>query len=321
MIAFIAIGRNEGERLKRCLAALRAEGDRIVYVDSGSSDGSVDAAASLGCDVVVLAPDAPFTAARARNAGFERSVHRWPEATHVMFIDGDCVIAAGFTAAASSALDGNPDWGIVAGRVRELQRDKTVYNRVCDMEWAAPVGEVRAVGGIFMTRASLFREVGGFNAGVIAAEDDELCIRVRAAGYAVRRIEPGMCFHDAAMTRFSQWWRRAYRAGHAFAQVGSMHKGYFAAERRRAYAWGLALPALSLAAAPFTKGASLMALALYPASFFRTRFNLVKGGAASEDASIYAAFLTLSKFPNFAGIADYWRKRLFARPVSIVEYK
>lgn len=321
MTGFVAIGRNEGERLKRCLASLARESGKVVYVDSGSTDGSIEAAAAFGCEIVSLSKDAPFTAARARNAGFERLIRRWPDAPCVMFIDGDCELAPGFVWQASAALEREPGLGIVAGRVRERERERTIYNRVCDLEWATPVGAVAAVGGIFMIRAPVFSAVGGFDPSVIAAEDDELCVRVREAGHAIRRIDADMCFHDAAMTRFSQWWRRAYRAGHAFAQVGAMHKGYFAAERRRAFAWALVLPAAIAATAPFTKGASLFALLLYPASLLRTRAKLVKSGADAKDASIYAAFLTLSKFPNFLGIADYWRKRLLGQPVAIVEYK
>ena len=59
-----------GLRLKRCLASL-ATGGPVVYVDSGSTDGS-DAvrARESGADVIELDMSIPFTAARARNAGF-----------------------------------------------------------------------------------------------------------------------------------------------------------------------------------------------------------------------------------------------------------
>src|SRR5215475_7559873 len=67
----VAIGRNEGDRLVRCLRSL-TKASKIIYVDSGSSDNSVREARSLGADVVELDPTTPFTAARARNAGFER---------------------------------------------------------------------------------------------------------------------------------------------------------------------------------------------------------------------------------------------------------
>ncbi|MBI1366207.1 MAG: glycosyltransferase [Alphaproteobacteria bacterium] len=320
-LGFVAIGRNEGERLKRCLDSLPCDDHPVVYVDSGSSDGSVEAARASGAVVVELDPSKPFTAARARNEGFNRLLEIAPQTEFVMFIDGDCELAPGFAAAALAAFENAADIGVVSGRCRERNRDATIYNRLCDLEWAGPIGEIRATGGIFMIRRALFEQIGGFDPAIIAAEDDELCIRAREAGARIWRVGADMCFHDAGMTRFGQWWRRAVRAGHAYAQLGAVHGGYFAPERWRAIGWGLVLPLAALAGVPLTGGWSLAALLLYPASFIRTRRNLVRQGATPDDAGLSAAFLTLSKFPNLIGMADYWRKRLFRRHVGIVEYK
>src|SRR6476660_3526039 len=71
-VAVVAIGRNEGERLQRCLESVRPQCETIVYVDSGSDDGSVDLARGLGVEVVELDMSIPFTAARARNEGLRR---------------------------------------------------------------------------------------------------------------------------------------------------------------------------------------------------------------------------------------------------------
>ena len=51
-IGAVASGRNEGERLEACLKALVDDVDHMVYVDSGSTDGSRDLARSLGVEVV-----------------------------------------------------------------------------------------------------------------------------------------------------------------------------------------------------------------------------------------------------------------------------
>ncbi len=320
-IGFVAIGRNEGERLKRCLTSLKRQSDRVCYVDSGSADDSVEYARGLGVCVELLSTDEPFTAARARNAGFAALLEQWPETKLVMFIDGDCELADDFSGAAVGAFMENPDIGIVTGRCRELRPEETIYNRLCDMEWNGPVGEIDACGGIFMTRKEVFRHVNGFNPAVIAAEDDEFSIRVRGSGARIVRIDHDMCFHDADMHRFGQWWRRAVRAGYAYAQVGEMHSGYFAAPRRRAWAWGLVLPALVLLAAPLTGGWSLVLLLLYPLSFLRTRSRLIRDGAKPAHAGLFAGFLTLSKFPNLIGMLNYRRKRMQGRDVAIVEYK
>ncbi|MHA7872532.1 MAG: glycosyltransferase family 2 protein [Hyphococcus sp.] len=320
-VGFVAIGRNEGERLRRCLLSLKQQSDRIVYVDSGSDDDSVAFAHGAGAIVVNLSTDEPFTAARARNAGFKALQARWPQTQYVVFIDGDCELAEAFPSAALSAFDGNDDIGVVTGRCRELRPDATIYNRLCEMEWNGPVGDIEACGGIFMARTHVFTEAGGFNPSVIAAEDDEFSLRVRARGFRIVRIDTDMYFHDADMHCFGQWWRRAVRAGYAYAQVGEMHPGYFAAPRRRAWAWGLALPAAIVLLAPFTSGWSIMLLGLYLVSFWRTRRRLIAEGAEPPHAGLFAGFLTLSKFPNLIGILDYKRKRLLGRDIAIVEYK
>ena len=320
-IGFVAIGRNEGERFKRCLLSLKKAASRIVYVDSGSGDGSVAFAKGEGVEVIELDCAAPFTAARARNAGFDALFKAWPDTDYVMFIDGDCELASGFATEAVKALTHDPSLGAVTGRCRERFPDATIYNRICDMEWDGPVGEIKACGGIFMVRADSFNAVHGFNPTVIAAEDDDFCIRLRETGVKIVRLGRDMCFHDADIHRFGQWWRRMVRAGHAFAQVGELHPGYFAAERRRAWLWGLVLPAAAIIAAPFTYGASLALLLLYPVSLWKTRRGLIARGAAPEHATLAAKFLTLSKFPNVIGLLDYKRKQLTGRHIGIVEYK
>ncbi len=40
MLGVVVIGRNEGERLRRCLESVLGATPGVVYVDSGSSDGS-----------------------------------------------------------------------------------------------------------------------------------------------------------------------------------------------------------------------------------------------------------------------------------------
>lgn len=320
-IAIVLIGRNEGVRLEPGLRSAAALGGPTVYVDSGSTDDSVAIARRAGADIVVLSDDKPFSAARGRNAGFRRIIETFPDTQFILFMDGDCEIVADFVATAHAIMQAEPDVGLVAGRTRERFRDETVYNLVCDMEWDCPTGDVAATAGRFLARVAATADIGGFDPSVIAAEDDDFCIRMRAAGWRVRQIADDMCIHDAAMTRFGQWWRRAFRAGHGYEQVASLHEGYFAAPRRRAVLWGGALPAAAILLAPFTGGFSFALFLLYPLSFARTAFNLVRGGAALRDAMIYSGFLTISKFPNLLGMISYRRKAHSSGKVTIVEYK
>ena len=186
-------------------------GFAIVYVDSDSADGSVELARSLGAEVVQLDLTRPFTAARARNEGFERLSQINPDMRFVQFVDGDCEVAKGWIATALQVLQENPEVGVVCGRRRERFPEQTVYNHLADLEWDSPVGEAKACGGDAMMRVEAIRKVGGYNPLIIAAEDDEVCLRIRREGWKVLRLDCEMTLHDMAMTRFGQWWRRSTR--------------------------------------------------------------------------------------------------------------
>ena len=320
-MGFVAIGRNEGARIGASIAALMRHGSRVLYVDSGSEDDSVSIAKSQGAKVLQLSSDKPFTAARARNEGAAELTHLWPDTEFIMFIDGDCELIDGFVVAAIEFMTQNNAVGIVTGRCKEKHPDATIYNRMCDMEWNGPIGEIDACGGIFIIRKQAFESIGGFNAALVAGEEPELCLRLKEQNLRIHRIAHDMCFHDANMTKFGQWWRRALRAGVSYAQVSDIHEGAYQAERRRAWLWAAVLPALILLSASFTYGLSLVLIGLYAVSFWKTRRDLIRTGAAAKHATLHAAFLVLSKFPNLAGMLSYYLKRFRRRPVHIIEYK
>ena len=189
-VGVVAIGRNEGERLERCLNSLR--GLPLVYVDSGSSDNSVAFARSVGAQCVELDMTRPFTAARARNTGFRALLERYPDLTWVMFVDGDCEVQPNWLMQALEVAEKDPKIAAVCGRRRERFPSSSLYNEMCDIEWNTPVGDAKACGGDAMMRVSAFREVGGFDAAVIAGEEPELCVRLRRKGWKIRRIDAEM---------------------------------------------------------------------------------------------------------------------------------
>lgn len=325
-LGFVAIGRNEGDRLVRCLDSLRATGAPIVYVDSGSTDGSVACARAAGAGVVELPTDQPFTAARARNAGFERLLADHPALPLVHFIDGDCELVPGWIDAALAAIAQSPTLAVVCGRRVERFPDASIYNRLCDIEWDTPVGPAKACGGDALFRVAAFQQVGGFNPAVIAGEEPELCVRLRAAGWEVRRLAHDMTLHDAAITRFSQWWRRAVRAGHAYAQGAALHgkppERLGVREIRSTLAWSLGPPVLALALAWPTRGLSLLLLPLaYGSLFLRVALRQQRQGRPAAHARLYAAFIVLAKFAMLRGAAKFWFSSISGRRSAIIEYK
>jgi GT2 family glycosyltransferase len=325
-VAVVAIGRNEGERLKQCLRAALRDAPTVVYVDSGSADGSAEYTRFVGCRVVKLDASRPFSAARARNEGFACVMEHAPDTPYVQFLDGDCELEEGWIEQAVNTLEEKSDVGVVCGRVREMYPEASVFNRLCNLEWQQPAGEVRTSGGRFMARARAFQEVGGFRPDVIAAEDDEFSIRVRRQGWKILMIDAPMASHDAAITSFGQWWRRNRRAGHAYAQVAALHGGgderYFVRDRRRILIWGLALPVAALAVAPFTHCISLLVLlCAYALQFAHIVRGCRKRGWATRDAWAYGFFTVISRFPALQGLLEYYWRRMRRRSMTIIEYK
>jgi len=325
-VGAVVIGRNEGERLRRCLASVRRVVEDIVYVDSGSVDGSVDLARSMGAVAVLLDSTTPFTAARARNAGVAELRRVAPGVTLVQFIDGDCELDPQWIARAVDAIEMWDRTAVVCGRRRERHRDATIYNRLCDIEWNTPIGEANACGGDSLVRLAPFTEAGGFRSDLIAGEEPELSLRLRERGWKIRRIDAEMTVHDAAMTRASQWWKRAVRAGFAYAEGNSLHGHRPSRYRRRELwsivLWALVLPVLAVVAAWFTLGISLVLLAgAYALLWLKIYGSQLKRCGTSFDANLYAASCVVGKFANLVGVLSYHWHRWRGTKRAIIEYK
>jgi glycosyltransferase involved in cell wall biosynthesis len=324
-IGVVAIGRNEGQRLRRCLESVLAQVAAVVYVDSGSTDRSVRMARDLGVEVVELDLAVPFTAARARNAGICRLKEIRPEVKFVQVVDGDCEIVDGWLEHARTTMETDPKAAIVCGRRRERERQASVYNTLCDMEWDTPIGEATACGGDALIRLDAYYAVGGYNVSLIAGEEPEMCFRLRRAGWRILRVDRDMTLHDAQMTRFAQWWTRAVRCGHAYAEGRAMHgdtrQHYRVHEMRSIIEWAMLLPLLAFGLAWFTWGASLSLLGGYVLLWDRVRRQRMESGDGREDAALYARYCVLAKFAQLIGAGRYWWNRLQGRTSAIIEYK
>ena len=325
-IGVVAIGRNEGERIKRCLRSAVACTDRVVYVDSGSTDGSVEFAESIGVEVVDLDTSIPFTAARARNAGIERLREKWEGLRYVQVLDGDCELRDGWVKTAYEFLEANTSAAVVCGRRRERHPEQTVYNHLCDLEWDTPVGQARSCGGDALFRLEHFHQVGGYNPSVIAGEEPELCVRLRQAGFEVYRIDHEMTWHDASMTTLSQFLKRAKRAGHAYAQGAHMHgappERHNVRPTRSAITWGVVLPLLALLLAYWTYGLSiLMYLLLAVLQWWRIRSNDLRRGRSPRDAGLMARYIMIAKFAQAQGVLLFHWRRLTGKQATLIEYK
>ncbi|MCE9529774.1 MAG: glycosyltransferase [Planctomycetes bacterium] len=322
-IGVVVIGRNEGERLIRCLRTLNPAALPIVYVDSGSTDGSPVAARALGVEVVSLDLSIVFTAARARNSGTERLLQLAPEIEYVQFVDGDCEVASDWLEKAAKFLDEHPKAAVACGRRRERHPERSVYNRLCDIEWETPIGEAAACGGDALMRVTAFQQVAGFNSTLIAGEEPELCVRLRRAGWTINRLDAEMTLHDAAMTRFGQWWKRAVRCGFAYSLGAHLHgappERHYIRERRRFMIWGFLVPVLILATAWPSDGWSLFGFAIYPLQVARIARKI--RGRSTGDSIAFGISCMASKVPEFIGWCRFQVSCLRRGPARIIEYK
>ena len=321
-VGVVAIGRNEGERLRRCLTSAVREARHLLYVDSGSSDSSIALAQSLGVETLALDPATPFSAARARNEGREwlRQMHR--EVQYVQFVDGDCELCEGWLAAAAEFLDTHDDAAVVSGRLREKRPEASLFNMLIEFEWDLPTGEVKNCGGIAMMRATAFDAVQGFRTDLIAGEEPELCLRLMRKGWRIWRLDEDMALHDLAIERFSQWWKRGLRGGYAFAEGVALHgappERHNVREYRSILLWGLGLPLATLALIVSCGAWGAALLALYPLQVVRLA---LRGKRSARENWLRGLFLVIGKFPEALGVLRFHARRALGRQARLIDYK
>jgi glycosyltransferase involved in cell wall biosynthesis len=295
----------------------------IVYVDSGSTDGSPEVAFGLGAHVVQLDMSQPFTAGRARNEGFASLLERNPDLDYVQFIDGDCTLDPTWLATAIGFLESHAEYAIACGRRAEIAPSESVFNALCDAEWDTAVGDTTGSGGDFLVRAQAFSQVRGFNPQLIAGEEPELCYRLRRAHWKIMRLDAPMTFHDAAITRLGQWWQRTVRAGYAYAASAALHladrSGYCLRENVRIGLWGLLLPLVALILGTLVHPGWLAILLVYPLQVARLAARYTSTPQLSRWTR--ATFTVLGKFAEAAGQLRFATRWVLRRQQRIIEYK
>lgn len=323
-LGVVVIGRNEGVRLQRCIQSFSGLNVYIVYVDSGSTDNSVGFIKQQGFDVVELDMSIPFSAGRARNAGYQFLLEKYPNIGFLQFVDGDCEMSEGWVETALNHLKENSQLASVCGRRREKYPDATIYNKLCDIEWDTPIGLANATGGDFLCRTQAIVEVNGFSPQVIAGEEPEMCFRIRQKNWEIERLDEEMTLHDAAMTSIVQWWKRSERAGHAYAQGFALHgdsaEKYCRNDVLRIIFWGLLVPAAALLTTLVFNIFGLLILIVYPLKVLQ----LTLKNLAFYDFRVslaYSLSLVLCKFPQLLGVCQFYWRHIMGKQFQIIEYK
>jgi len=328
LVSVVVIGRNEGERLRRCLDSIsRMEHPgfdvEVIYVDSNSTDGSLALAQSTGARVIALQPERP-SAALGRNAGW-----RAARGATILFLDGDTVLNPSFVAASLPDL-ATKDVAVVWGHRRELFPQNSLYNRVLDLDWIYRPGLTLYCGGDALFRRSVLATTGGFDEHLIAGEEPELCRRIAALGFTILHVDRPMTGHDLAITRWKQYWKRSTRAGHAFAEVSDQlsatgHTFWVGeAQRNRNRALTLiGLACLGVVALLLLKSA----LPLFAIFLFFLAISLRSAWKARWKTNdtiallLYGVHSHLQQIPIYCGQLQYKRNRRRGKRAQLLEYK
>ena len=326
-ISIVIIGRNEGQRLARCFDSLRAVHDvvirEVIYVDSSSTDGSPQLASQHGAIVVALNAERP-TAALGRNAGWNRATGEL-----VLFLDGDTILNSDFPSAACAALAQEPGVAVVWGHRREIHPEASIYNRVLDLDWMYQPGITEFCGGDALMRREALVQTGGFDESLIAGEEPELCRRMRALDFTVLHIDQPMTGHDLQITRWKQYWRRATRAGHAYAEVSARFRKsgdpFWSADRRRNLVrgcfWMISLAIAIAASFRFRVLPLALWLALFCIMSIRSSWKARWKSKRISTLILYGVHSQLQQIPVLVGQLQYELTKRSKHPRKLIEYK
>jgi len=329
ILSVVVIGRNEGDRLTMCLQSVVAMDPplggavEIIYVDSASTDASVERARQLGARVIRVNPARPC-AAVGRNAGW-----RTARAAIVLFLDGDTILAPDFVGYASRQFD-DASVAVVFGDRREINTNDSIYNRVLDLDWIVRPGSVELCGGDALIRRDVLERVSGYDERLIAGEDAELCSRIRTLGYRIMHLDRRMTGHDLAIHRFAQYWRRSVRTGYAYAEISEKLRDsgspVWSRQARRNLIHGPAMlaivlgsPILSIVTRSFMP--IVVAIVIMVALSIRTAIRSRWRRADLDTRILHGLHSHLGQIPILFGQLKYQRDRLSDRTAELIEYK
>jgi len=277
----------------------------------------------VGAKTVALSAARP-TAAMGRNAGWKIA-----QGSIVLFLDGDTVLEPRFVADSLAEFE-DARVAVVWGHRREMSPRASIYNRVMDLDWIYAPGFTAFCGGDALFRREVLEAAGGFDETLIAGEEPELCRRIIGMGGRILHVDRAMTGHDLAITRVGQYWRRAMRAGHAYAEVSERFRGtenpFWVEEARRnrtraMVVMGLVLGGVIASVAMLRAWPILVVAGAFLVVVLRTAWKARWKGGDWVGLGMYGVHSHLQQVPIFFGQVRFgWNRRRGVR-AGLVEYK
>lgn len=197
MISVVVIGKNEGERLSACLRsvqdALRTLSHEVIYIDSCSTDNSIEIARAHGARCFLLA-ETDTTAGLGRFVGAREA-----RGEYLLFLDGDMQLCPGFAEQALMAIAAKGYDGVCGIREDVYIRQGGIAARCenyfgCTQERIAP-----EFGGAILLTAEALNACGGWSPDTVACEEAELHARLKATGCRIAELPVPMIIHTDAL--------------------------------------------------------------------------------------------------------------------------
>lgn len=327
----VIIGINASATLADCLKSIQVSeypNDllHLYYIDGGSTDDSLAIARSFDdVHVIQITPEFP-TPGLGRNTGW-----RAGSSPFVQFLDSDTEVAPDWFAQGIAAITGGV--AAVQGYRTEKHPQQSRYNWIGDLEWNGPPGEADSFGGDVLIRRQVLEQTGGYDEELVGGEDPELSQRIRLAGWKIIQLDTVMTSHDLGMTRFDQYWKRAFRSGYGFAAVidrfSNTSHDFWHVEFRRILVRGGGFVVLSLlgllcfAMSPFSPSffipgltaIGIGAVLLFFPRIFRISALMYEKKINRHQAKIYANHCSFVVIPDIFGVARYFIGKWLNRPL------
>jgi hypothetical protein len=203
-----------------CVRSVEANGYgnvRVLVVDNGSSDSSVESISAACPDVEWLVLEENLGFAGGSNAGIRYA--RQEGADYILLLNNDTIVMPGTLRALVRALDENPGWSIAVPKICFYDEPRRIWAAGC--RWRRFPPQVKMIGfgkpdapryncrrelsyatgcALLMSR-SVLEDVGGFNPQFRSYQEDyDFCYRAREAGHHLLYVPQAEVLHKVAQS-------------------------------------------------------------------------------------------------------------------------
>lgn len=218
---------NAQNTIADCLEAVLAQSTRdpleIIVVDDGSADRTIEIVTAFS-PRVKLVQQAHKGAAAARNAGTAAAA-----GSIILFVDADCEPVPTWAATLASVIRAGADGA--KGTYRTDQRSLTA--RFVQAEYESKYRHMSRFAArqhridFIDTYSAAYRrdallDVGGFDEGIVAVEDQELSFRLAKRGYNLQFAPEAVVYHTHADSP-GKYFRKKFWIGYWKVRVAALH--------------------------------------------------------------------------------------------------